>query len=117
MGRGKFAMGYLDDIYIFINNEIEHLQHIEEIFNRLERFGLKMKSGKCDFFKRHIQYLGHLITEDRFTPLAEKLESIRNIPKPKTPRGETILRFDRLLQEIHAKVLGYSQISHESYKT
>ena len=86
MGCSKFAMGYFDDIIIFSNNEIEHLQHIEEIFNRLERFGLKMKREKCDFFKKHIQYLGHLITANGFTPLPEKLESIRNMPKPKTPK-------------------------------
>ena len=54
MGCGIFAMGYLGDIIIFSNNELEHLQHIEEIFNRLELFGLKMKKEKCDFFKKHI---------------------------------------------------------------
>ena len=86
MGCSKFAMGYLDDIIIFSNNEEEHLQHIEEIFERLERFGLKMKREKCDFFKKHIQYLGHLIAEDGFTPLPEKLESIRNMPRPKTAK-------------------------------
>ena len=83
MGCGKFAMGYLDDIIIFSKNELEHLQHIEEIF---KRFRLKMKREKCDFFKRHIQYLGHLIAEKGFTPLPEKLESIRKMPKPKTPK-------------------------------
>ena len=86
MGCSRFAMGYLDDIIIFSNNEKEHLQHIEEIFTRLEQFGLKMKREKCDFFKKHIQYLGHLISEDGFTPLPEKLESIRNMPRPKTPK-------------------------------
>ena len=86
MGCGKFAMGYLDDIIIFSNNELEHLQHIEEIFNQLECFGLKMKREKCDFFKKHIQYLGHLIVEEGFTPLPEKLESICNMPRPKTPK-------------------------------
>ena len=86
MGCSKFAMGYLDDIIIFSNNEIKHLQRIEEIFTRLERFGLKMKREKCDFFKKGIQYLGHLIAEDGFTPLPEKLESIRNMPRPKTPK-------------------------------
>ena len=86
MGCSKFAMGYLDDIIIFSNNEIEHLRHIEEIFTRLERFGLKMKREKCDFFKKHIQYLSHLIAEDGFTPLPEKLQSIQNMPKPKTPK-------------------------------
>ena len=86
MGCGKFAMGYLDDIIIFSNNELEHLQQIEDIFNRLEHFGLKMKKEKCDFFKKHIQYLGHLIAEEDFTPLPEKLDSIRNMPRPKTPK-------------------------------
>ena len=86
MGCSKFAMGYLDDIIIFSNNEIEDLQHIKKIFTRLEQFGLKMKREKCDFFKKHIQYLGHLIAKDGFTPLQEKLESIRNMPRPKTPK-------------------------------
>ena len=86
MGCNKFAMGYLDDIIIFSKNELEHLQHIEEIFRRLERFGLKMKREKCDFFKKHIQYLGHLIAEEGFTPLPEKLESIRKMLRPKTPK-------------------------------
>ena len=30
-----FAMGYLDDIIIFSRSEEEHLEHLEEIFNRL----------------------------------------------------------------------------------
>ena len=86
MGCSKFAMGYLDDIIIFSSNEKEHLQHIEEIFMRLEHFGLNMKREKCNFFKKHIQYLGHLIAEEGFTPLPEKLESICNMPRPKTPK-------------------------------
>ena len=61
MGCSKFAMGYLDGIIIFSNNEIEHLRHIEEIFTRLERFGLKMKREKCDFLGGLSLYLNHLI--------------------------------------------------------
>ena len=74
-------MGYLDDIIIFSRNE-----HIEEIFRKLECIGLKMKREKCDFFKKQIQYLGHLIAEEGFTLFPEKLESIRNMPRPKTPK-------------------------------
>ena len=59
-----FAMTYLDDIIIFSDTEEEHLAHIEEIFRRLEAADLKMKRSKCDFFKKHIHYLGHLISAD-----------------------------------------------------
>ena len=56
MGCSGFAMGYLDDIIIFSKTEEEHLQHLEEIFIRLRKFGLKMKREKCSFFKKHIQF-------------------------------------------------------------
>ena len=86
MGCSSFAMGYLDDIIIFSKTEEEHLQHLEEIFVRLRKFGLKMKREKCSFFKKHIQYLGHLVSERGFEQLLEKLESIRKMPAPRTAK-------------------------------
>ena len=86
MGCSSFAMGYLDDIIIFSKTEEEHLQHLEEIFVRLRKFRLKMKHEKCSFFKKHIQYLGHLVSERGFEPLSEKLESIRKMPAPRTAK-------------------------------
>ena len=60
----EFAMVYLDDIIIFSKNEAEHLMHIEIIFQKLKAAELKLKESKCDFFKREIHYLGHLISVD-----------------------------------------------------
>ena len=86
MGFSSFAMGYLDDIIIFSKTEEEHLQHLEEIFVRLRKFRLKMKREKCSFFKKQIQYLGHLVSERGFEPLPEKLESIHKMPAPRTAK-------------------------------
>ena len=79
-------MGYLDDIIIYSRSEKEHLEHLEEIFTRLKAAGLKLKLEKCCFFKKHIQYLGHLISADRIQPLPEKLESITKMPAPRNPK-------------------------------
>ena len=86
MGCSSFAMGYLDNIIIFSKSEEEHLQHLEEIFTRLRKFGLKMKHEKCSFFKKHIQYLGHLVSAKGFEPFPEKLDSIQNMPVPRTAK-------------------------------
>ena len=75
-------MTYLDDIIIFSKTEEQHLAYIEEIFKRLEAADLKMKRSKCDFFKKHIHYLGHLISTDGIRPLKDKLDSIRDMPAP-----------------------------------
>ena len=82
----NFAMGYLDDIIIYSRNDKEHLEHLEEIFKRLKAAGLKLKLEKCCFLKKHIQYLGHLISAEGIQPLPEKLESIAKMPAPKTPK-------------------------------
>ena len=81
-----FVMAYLDDIIIFSRTPEEHLKHIEIIFQKLKIAGLKLKESKCDFFKSEIHYLGHLISDKGIQPLPEKLDTIRNMPRPRTPK-------------------------------
>ena len=78
----KFTMTYLDDIIIFSQDELQHLEHLEIVFSRLREAGLKMKRSKCDFFKSEIHYLGHLISPEGISPLPNKLDSIRHMPVP-----------------------------------
>ena len=78
----KFAMTYLDDIIIFSQNELQHLEHLEIVFSCLRETGLKMKQSKCDFFKSEIHYLGHLISPEGISPLPNKLDSIKHMPVP-----------------------------------
>ena len=107
-------MGYLDDIIIFSKTEEEHLQHLEEIFIRLRKFGLKMKREKCSFFKKHIQYLGHLVSENGFEPLPEKLESIRKMPAPRT--AKEVKQFLGLIGYYRKFVPRFADISRPSTK-
>ena len=76
----KFTMTYLDDIIIFSQDELQHLEHLEIVFSHLREAGLKMKCSKCDFFKSEIHYLGHLISPEGISPLPNKLDSIRHMP-------------------------------------
>ena len=80
----NFAMGYLDAIIIYSRNKKEHLEYLEEIFCRLKAAGLKLE--KYCIFKKHLQYLGHLISAGGIQPLPEKLESIAKMPAPKSPK-------------------------------
>ena len=83
--RLDFAMPYLDDI-IFSKNELQHLEHLETVFSCLREAGLKMKCSKCDFFKKEIHYLGHLISTEGISPLANKLDCNQHMPAPKNTK-------------------------------
>ena len=66
-----FAFGYLDDILVFSPDMESHLEHLRLLFERLRSTDLKLKEVKCNFLKKHIQYLGHIVSGEGITPLPE----------------------------------------------
>ena len=59
---------------------------MRQLFQRLREADLKLNREKCNLFKSHIQYLGYLILGEGIKPLPEKLESIKEMPPPTTPK-------------------------------
>ena len=81
-----FAFGYLDDILLYSPDMEIHLEHLRKLFIKLREADLKLKEVKCNFLKKHIQYLGHIVSGKGITPMPEKLECIQKMPPPKTPK-------------------------------
>ena len=81
-----FAFGYLDDMLIHSPDIETHLQHMRVLFQRLREADLKRKDSKCNYFKTHVQYLGHLVSGKGIKPQPEKLESVKKMPAPTTPK-------------------------------
>ena len=81
-----FAFVYLDDVLIHSPDIETHLKHIRILFQRLREADLKLKDSKCNYFKTHVQYLGHLVSGNGVRPLPEKLESVKKMPAPTTPK-------------------------------
>ena len=79
-----FAFGYLNDILVYSPNMEIHLEHLRSLFVKLREADLKLKEVKCNFLKKHIQYLGHIVSEKGISPMPEKLECIQKMPPPKT---------------------------------
>ena len=79
-----FAFGYLDYILVYISDMETHLEHLRSLFVKLREAGLKLKEVKCNFLKKNIQYLGHIVSGKGITPVPKKLESIQKMPLPKT---------------------------------
>ena len=61
LSRFTFSFGYMDDILVFSPDMKPHLEHLRLPFERLRTTDLKLKEVTCNFLKRHIQYLGHIV--------------------------------------------------------
>src|SRR5436853_6163123 len=78
----KYAMVYLDDVTAYSKTFKEHLQHLEEIFKRIEKAGLKINPDKCHFGAQSLQFLGHIITKDGILPDPDKIKAVKEYSVP-----------------------------------
>ena len=73
---------YLDDIIVFAENPDEHIKRLRGVFQKLPDAGLKLKPSKCEFFKSHINYLGHIVSAGGIECDPKKIEAVKNWPVP-----------------------------------
>ena len=59
-----------------------HLAHLQEVFDRLCKAGLRLKTKKCRFLKPTVSYLGHLVTSEGIQPDPKKTSRVVGYPAP-----------------------------------
>lgn len=79
-----FCIPYFDDLLIASNSADEHKAHLRQVFERLKQHGLKLNASKCVLGQTSVKFLGCSITPSGVKPLPEKVQIIRDYPKPKT---------------------------------
>jgi len=84
LGDLPFVTVYLDDILIFSKDELEHVVHVETVLQRLRTHKYFLKITKCEFFKKEIQYLGHIVGVDGIKPDPKKVKAVAEWDSPKT---------------------------------
>ena len=99
-----FAANYLDDIIVCSRTTEEHMSHLEAIFKALQVADLK-----CEFFKKHVAYLGFLIGETGIHCDRSKVEAINRITTPTSI--EEVRQFNGMCPYYHKFISHYSDSS------
>ena len=64
---------YLDYILITGKTEEEHLTNLSAVLQKLSAADMKLKSEKCSFLLKEVEYLGHKISAQGLQPSIEKV--------------------------------------------
>ncbi|GJY73122.1 putative reverse transcriptase domain-containing protein [Tanacetum coccineum] len=81
----KFVIVFIDDIFIYSRNKVEHEGHLKQIMELLKKEELYAKFSKCDFWLSKVKFLGHVTDREGIHVDPDKIESIRDWATPKTP--------------------------------
>lgn len=76
---------YLDDLVCFGRNLDIHNKNLMDIFERLRKVNLKVNPEKCQFLKKELLYLGHVVSAKGVLPDPEKTRVLQEYPTPKNP--------------------------------
>ena len=80
----KHVLIFLDDLLVYSKTPAEHLEHLEEVFLKLNAAGMKLKPKKCDLFQTQVNYLGHVLDKTGIRPDPKKIEAVRDCERPRT---------------------------------
>ena len=102
------AFAYLDDIIVLGETLEEHLENLQEVFRRLRAANLRLNPEKCDFCKKSLKYLGHVVTDEGIRTDPDKIRAIQEIPAPTTIRA--LRRFLGICSWYRRFIEGFSQM-------
>ena len=75
---------YLDDILVFSQTPEDHVHRLKGVFNKLREASLKLKSYKCDLFRKEIKYLGYAVSKEGVSTDPDKIKSVTQWLQPTT---------------------------------
>ena len=106
----KFVVVFIDDILVYSKMEEEHDEHLRIVLQTLRKYNLYTKFAKCDFNKKEIQYLGHVISSEGIVVDLEKIKAIMEWPMPKDVAD--IRSFMGITRYYRRFIEGFSKIAY-----
>ena len=79
-----FSLAYLDDIIIFSNNLVDHIDHLRQVVQLHAQVGMKLQLAKCQIFQDEVAYLGHLVSKDGIKMVPSYVTKVLEWPLPRT---------------------------------
>ena len=79
----QICLVYLDDVIVYSETVLEHIDRLEVIFQKLKKAGLTLKPKKCNLFRKQVPFLGHVVSAEGVSTDPEKIEAIKEWKVPK----------------------------------
>ncbi|GFV78754.1 retrovirus-related Pol polyprotein from transposon opus [Trichonephila clavipes] len=113
----EFVFPYLDDILVASENEEQHKTHLKLVFDRLQKYGLRVNISKSTLGVPHLEFLGYLITPEGSRPLPEKVDAILSYKLPETIHDlRTFLGLLNFYRRYLKNAAKYQSVLHEYLK-
>ncbi|KAL0536721.1 hypothetical protein IC582_025681 [Cucumis melo] len=77
-----FVIVFVDDILIYSKTEAKHEEQLRMVLETLRANKLYVKFSKCEFWLKHVPFLGHVVSKAGVPMDPAKIEAITCWPRP-----------------------------------
>ncbi|GIY15407.1 retrovirus-related Pol polyprotein from transposon 17.6 [Caerostris extrusa] len=81
MNKG-ILITYMDDLIIPSKDEVEGVEKLKVVLGVASKYGLEIKFKKCQFLKRNVEFLGHIVENGTIRPSPAKTLAVKRFPVP-----------------------------------
>jgi len=85
--RWDISLVYLDDIIVYSPSFNKHVQHLDLVFNALEKANVKLNPDKCSIARKQLDYLGFRITQNGIKPTTTNVKKTIDFPIPTSAKA------------------------------
>jgi hypothetical protein len=80
----KFVIVFIDNILVYLENEIDHAEHLRVVLTRLRDHQLYPKFSKCEFWLKTVPFLGHVLSKNGISIDPSKVQEVMDWKAPTT---------------------------------
>ena len=84
---GKIIEVYIDDMLVKSKERPDHAEHLQEAFELLRAYGMKLNPSKCTFGVNAGRFLGFMVTQSGIEPNPAQLKAILESPALASRKG------------------------------
>ena len=84
--HGDSLLVYVDDVIVSSTDVDSHFTKLERVLRRLQHHRFILRPAKCEFLQSTIKYLGFQVSADGVTPDPEKIDAVKNYPRPQNAK-------------------------------
>ncbi|GFW56291.1 retrovirus-related Pol polyprotein from transposon opus [Trichonephila clavipes] len=70
-----YCRSYIDDVAVFSKTWEQHMKHLCVVFQTIQKVGFTINLKKCNFARRRVKFLGHVVGSGQHSPDPGKLLS------------------------------------------